>query len=410
MSAARIFLLRLARRVWFRATIFTVLAIVFALIARFLGPLLPFSPTLDLGQGSVDSILQILATSMLAVTTFSLTAMVTAYSSAASIATPRATQLLIADTTSQNVLSTFVGAFTYSMVGIIALSTGFYTSDSRTLLFLGTLVVIIIIVVTLLRWIAHLADFGRMADIIDRVEGAASTTLTAYAKQPSLGARVQAAPPDAARAITDDRIGYVTHVDLSALERVAAQADVQVHIATIAGQVASPGAPLAYVEGSVDESTEKALRSAFQIEAHRTFEQDPRLGVIALSEIGSRALSPSVNDPGTAIEVLGALQRVFTLTLTEARDSEVRHPHIWVTPVDLGDLIEDGFRPIARDGAALIEVSVRVQKVLASLADAAPDQAPLFRAAGERAARRAEASLPRVDVRTLRQVRKSLWR
>ncbi len=46
---------------------------------------------------------------------------------------------------------------------------------------------------------------------------------------------------------------------------------------------------------------------------NRTFEDDPRFGLIVLSEIADKALSPGVNDPGTAIDVIGTLVRLFTL-------------------------------------------------------------------------------------------------
>lgn len=397
------------RRVWFRAAAFTVAAIVFALIAGVAAPWLPFSPTLDLGQGSVDSLLQIVASSMLAVTTFSLATMVTVYSSASRIATPRATQLLIEDRTSQNVLSTFVGAFSFSLVGIIALSTGYYSDQGRTLLFVGTLVVILVIVVTLLRWIAYLADFGRMADIIDRVEEAARETLTTYAERPALGARAQKEIPDAGIPVFADEPGYVTHVDLAALERVGDAANVDIHVAATPGRVTDARTPLARVIGVLDDGGRTAIRRAFRVEGHRSFEQDPRIAVIALSEIASRALSPSTNDPGTAIEVLLSLERVFTAMLDQPVDDEVIHPHVWVTPVALEDLVEDGFRAIARDGAGMLEVVLRQQKVLAGLADVSPAHARVFRDAASRAARRSETALSRPDARAVRELRRALW-
>ncbi|MEJ1154129.1 MULTISPECIES: DUF2254 domain-containing protein [Microbacterium] len=410
MSAAKVFLSRLARRVWFRAALFTLVAIAYALLIGWIGPLLPFSPTLDLGQGAIDSILQILATSMLAVTTFSLTAMVTAYSSAARIATPRATQLLVEDRTSQNVLSTFVGSFAYSLVGIVALSTGYYPEQSRTLLFLGTLVVVVIIIVTLLRWIAHLANFGRMSDIISRVEKAAGDTLAQYARRPALGARPLRATPPSALPVYAASPGFVTNIDLGTLERVAESASIEVHIIATAGRTANSRTPLAHVVGTLNDDTADALRDAFHVEAHRSYDQDPRLGVIALSEIGSRALSPATNDPGTAIDALAALERVFTLMAEQERDEELLYPHLWLSPVSLEDLIDDGFRPIARDGAAMIEVGLRVQKVLASLAAMSPQNYRLFRRAAASAERRGAASLNREDARALRDACRSLWR
>jgi uncharacterized membrane protein len=408
VRGATIFLRRLARRVWFRAALFTVIAIGYALLIAWIGPHLPLSLSIELGQGSVDSLLTILASSMLAVTTFSLTAMVTAYSSAAQTATPRATQLLVEDTTSQNVLSTFVGTFTFSLVGIVALSTGAYPDQSRTLLFFGTLVVIAIVVVTLLGWIAHLSDFGRMADIIDRVESAATDTLTEYAARPTLGAREQHTIPAIAASIAADAPGYVTHIDLASLQDIAERHALQIFVVAGAGRVADARTPLARVIGDADAAATAAIRGAFRIEAHRTFEQDPRLGVIALSEIASRALSPAVNDPGTAIEVLGAMQRVFTLMLNQQRDDEVQHTRVWVKPVQLVDLIEDGFRGIARDGADNLEVTLRTQKVLAALATESPANADAFDRAAERGARRAMRTLSPEDSRSLRRLRRRL--
>ena len=93
VSGWRTFLRRLVRKIWFRLALFATVALALALVARLIGPLLPDSFAPELGQGSVRTLLQILASSMLVVTTFSLTAMVSAYASAAVLGTPRATQL-----------------------------------------------------------------------------------------------------------------------------------------------------------------------------------------------------------------------------------------------------------------------------------------------------------------------------
>lgn len=61
--------------------------------------------------------------------------------------------------------------------------------------------------------------------------------------------------------------------------------------------------------GEIDPRIDRALSRAFTVERHRSFEHDPRLGLIALGEIASRALAPATNDPGTAVEVLNALLR-----------------------------------------------------------------------------------------------------
>ncbi len=401
--------LRLGRQVWVRAALFTLIAIAVVLAARFIGPLLPFSFRIDPAEGAVDELLQIIATAMLTVSTFSVTAMVTAFSSATTTATPRSTQLLIADPTSQNAVSTFVGAFAFSLVGIVALSTGYYESQGRTILFVATLVIIAIVVVTLLRWISHLSTFGRMSDVIDRVEEAATLSLESHATHPTLRAHAAVAVPRGAVAVHADEVGYVTHVDVAGLDRTARQHDVEVHVRATPGRIADARVPLAHIDGSASDETATAVRRAFRIERHRTYEQDPRFGVIALTEIGSRALSSATNDPGTAIEVIAALQRVFSRALALRPEVEVAHERVYVPAPRLVDLVDDAFRPLARDGAADIEVQVRLQKCLASLAASAPHQREVFADAARAAEQRARGALDRADRRTLRQAMRGAW-
>lgn len=122
-----------------------------------------------------------------------------------------------------------------------------------------------------------------------------------------------------------------------------------------------------------DAQVAEAL-SAITIGVRRTFEHDPRFGLSVLSEIASRALSPAVNDPGTAIDVIGRGIRAFN---AQARSSTPQNTQAPCTSVHLHtlsveDMFDDFFAPIARDGAALIEVNIRIVKALASLAQSCP--------------------------------------
>ena len=109
----------------------------------------------------------------------------------------------------------------------------------------------------------------------------------------------------------------------------------------------------------------------FQIGDHRLFDDDPRCGLVVLSEIAGRALSPAVNDPGTAINVLGTMLRLFVQWHHTEVAEDKNTPHydrIAVPEILLRDMFDDAFTAIARDGAAMVEVSLRLQKTLHSLA------------------------------------------
>lgn len=372
---------QVVRQIWFRAALISLFGVGLALVAAFVGPYLPANVHAQLGQDAVGTILQIMASSMLAVTTFSLTAMVSAYGSATQLATPRATQLLIGDPTSQNALSTFLGAFVFSVVGIIGLQSSVYGDSGRVVLFSGTVLVVAVVVVTLLRWIGHITGFGRMSDVIDRVEEAASAAMQAFSADPRLGGRPAVAVPEGALPVFAPQTGYVTHVDVASLGAVARQRDLVIHVAALPGTLVHPTRPLLHIEGDAGEETEtfaRTLANAFAIERHRRFDQDPRLGLIALSEIASRALSPAINDPGTAIEVLNALLRVLLhLPPDEPAGEELaERPPVHVPRPTLDDMLTDAFRPLIRDGATAIEVTIRLAKTLRALREARPYTTP----------------------------------
>lgn len=353
--------------IWFRAALFTVAAIAVTVLAYLVGTLAPNAIPVDIGQGAVGPILEILAASMLAVTTFSLTAMVAAYSSAASSGTPRSTQLLVADPTSKNALSTFVGTFAFAIVGIVAISADVYTEAGETLLFLATLAVIILILFTLLRWIAFLTTFGRMDDIIDRVERAAAESMQAYARDPWLGAREWTDPPAGATSIPADVTGFVLRVDVHALQHIAVECQGQIWVSARGGSRASPHTALAVMTGNPNDEVIQRVQHAFVVEQHRTYEHDPRLGLIALSEISSRALSPGINDPGTAIEILGALQRVLSVAMNAASEPNGTCDRVHLDVLSPRELTIDAFRPTSRDGAGIVEVAIRIQKEIGTL-------------------------------------------
>ena len=398
------------RRIWFRAAFFSGLSIALALLAAVLAPIVPYDLSTKIGADAVDNILEILASSMLTVATFSMSTMVAAYAGAASNITPRATRLLIEDATAQNALSTFIGAFLFSIVGLCALATGAYGAKGRVILFIGTIGVIVFIVFTLLRWIEHLSYFGRMLETIERVEKAARRAALTLAHKPHLGCEAERTPGSGAEAAAA-AIGYVTHIDVSQLARIAARHALTIDVAAPAGALVAPGRPLAWVQGDATSTSLRKVASAFTIEDSRQFDHDPRFGLVVLSEIASRALSPAVNDPGSAIAVVGAGLRVLSVLLTTPPDARrAVHSEVRMPALSLQDLLEDFFRPIARDGAALIEVCLQVQKALGALKVLAPDAAPLIRQRADDALARAQDALSSdADRSALRQVHAAYW-
>jgi uncharacterized membrane protein len=157
------------------------------------------------------------------------------------------------------------------------------------------------------------------------------------------------------------------------------------------------------VSGPEDEDIGKAVAEAFTVGAERTFDQDARFGLCVLAEIASRALSPAVNDPGTAIDVIG---RGVRLLAQWARfdapeiDDAIECPHVHVPAIEVGDMLDDIFAPIERDGAGIVEIQLRLQKAFVALMATDRDAfGGVARQHSATALKRAEAALTLEDER-----------
>ncbi|MEQ8379723.1 DUF2254 domain-containing protein [Parvibaculum sp.] len=410
ISKWRWLLLRLARQIWFRASLFALLGVVTALLSAGAQWVIPAEISGKIGSEAVGPILNIFASSMLAVTTFSLTVMVTAYSAASAHVTPRAAKLLREDPTTQNVLAVFVGAFLYSLVGIIALNTDIYGASGRAMLFAVTLVVILIMVIALLRWINHLARLGMVDETSRNVESAARAAFEERTNTPFMGGRPlrngKDDVPASAIPVYAGLPGYVQHVDMSALceaGRNAGEGDeVAVYLAALPGAYVHARRPLLWIAGLAEsEAASETLapfRNACVVGDQRNFDGDPRFGLVVLTEIASRALSPGVNDPGTAIDIVGRQFRLLAAWAEQGEregDGEPACPNVHVPPLSVDDMFDDAFAPIARDGADLLEVQLRLLKALQALAGLG---GPGFRKA---ALRHAQAALKRSEEKLL---------
>ena len=100
------------------------------------------------------------------------------------------------------------------------------------------------------------------------------------------------------------------------------------------------------------------------------YDEDPRFGLIALTEIASKALSPGINDPGTAIQIIGSHERLFFLWNEVIKNNEgtnILYDCITDPKISMIEFFDDAFRPISRDGADNLEVMLRLQKAFNSI-------------------------------------------
>ncbi len=371
---ARFYFARIREKLWLRPLIACVLSVLAAYLSSWADDVWPQSPWPDISEESLKTLLSIISSSMLGIAVFATGAMLSAYASASSTATPRSFPLVVSDDVSQNALSAFIGAFIFSVVSMISLFTDLYGNSGRFALLILTIFVFVLVILSFVHWVDRIARLGRLGYTIEKVEAAANAALQRRAESPNMdGCEVLSTHPGVP--VFSDQVGYVQTIDLNKLQKMAEQYNGKLRITAPPGTFVTPSDPLAYL------TTEKAppekdilatVANTFVIGSGRTFESDARFGLIVLAEIASKALSPAVNDPGTAIDVIGTFVRLFVdwnRTTANRDGNPVKFSRVELPALSINDMLDDAFNPIARDGASTMEVTIRLQKALQSLAE-----------------------------------------
>ncbi|WP_372835587.1 DUF2254 domain-containing protein [Puniceibacterium confluentis] len=395
--------LRFARRLGVRVVLMAGLAVLAALFAPTLEGFIPEKLEDRFGVDAVLPILSILASSLLTVTTFSLGVMVSAFQSAASQGTPRAYRVLMQDGTTQTVLATFVSGFLFSLTALVMFNAGFYGEAAAVVVFGLTIVTIVLIVVAILRWIDLLSHLGSMDHTLWQAEVAAQGSLKSYGRAPNLGANRLAdmtAPPPGASPVTAKQSAYIQYIDLARLNDLLTERGAALWLSAAPGKFVLRGQPLGYVSAATGDLADRVAEHV-TLGRERTMEQDARFGLVVLSEIACRALSPGVNDPGTAIDVVHRLKKLLwehaqdSVTPSgEDPDDPLLYPRIHLPATTAADLLEDAYCVLIRDAAGRIEV---IGEVLRALDDLTAAPGPLADAARQQQAYARDHALAAID-------------
>ncbi|MGJ5642368.1 DUF2254 domain-containing protein [Formosa sp. S-31] len=369
----KFYLNKLKGSLWFRPLLFCILSVIGALISHKadgtrLNDLVPV-----IAVESIESLLNTISASMLVIATFAVASMISAFTAASNTATPRSFKIVVTDDVSQYALSIFIGAFIFSIVATIALKNGYYDKAGRFVLFVFTLMLFAVVIVTFLRWVDRISRLGRLEHTIKQVETVAKKALQSYINAPYLNALPIMGEFEKGSAVFSRSTGYVQFIDIKGLQDLAEAHDVKIRLCCLVGKFVNENSELALINEPLpmqNTNIKDKIYEAIQIGHYRLFEDDPRFGLIALTEIASRALSPGINDPGTAIQIIGSHERLFFLWNAKRKDDkslDVKYDRVEVNCIEMSDFFDDAFRPIARDGAGNIEVMLRLQKTFNAL-------------------------------------------
>ena len=144
------------------------------------------------------------------------------------------------------------------------------------------------------------------------------------------------------------------------------------------GDTLQPGAPVADLHGGeVADEADEAVLGGLLTGPERTFHQDPLFAFRLLADIGLRALSPAVNDPATAVQVLDTMQGILAplvardLDVADITDGSGAVRVILALP-SWDDYLRSSLDDFIESAARSPMVLLRIRALLTTLRNAAP--------------------------------------
>jgi uncharacterized membrane protein len=216
----------------------------------------------------------------------------------------------------KSVLAVLIGTFTFSYTLMRHVEEGNVPNLGVTMAgsFLG--LGILLFVIFLDRAIHRLRPVA-VAALVAKAGRRALREVLAEAAKPGAPAVVPApfhAPGAPALVVRMVRGGAIQAIDVRGLGNWAHAHGSLVVLRHPVGDFVPAGAALIEVYGTdPGGGSEDALRSMVALGVERTIEQDPAFAVRIMVDIAIRALSPAVNDPTTAVQVLDHLEDLLRL-------------------------------------------------------------------------------------------------
>lgn len=345
---------------------------------------------IDVGSASARAVLTSISGAMISFTAlvFSVTMLVLQLASAQ--LSPRVTRSFLRDRFNQSVLGLFVATFVYSLLLLASV-----TPESVPQLgVLGAIGLVLSAVLAFVVYIDHMAQSIRPTSIMDAIADETRSTIDhlypSVDDASDLTASSQAREA-ASRAVSpkgkndsfvawSDASGYIQAIDEGSLlkfaERQAADVELQVGV----GHFLAPGIELLRLRDGASRSmttSEADLDDCFHLGPERTMSKDPEFGFRQLVDVALRALSPSLNDPTTANQVIDRLHELLrhlqTRRITSPRIVEHDDGRTVVIPGPSWDsFLEMCVEEIGAACRSMPAVVSHLRMVLEDLRDAAP--------------------------------------
>lgn len=219
---------------------------------------------------------------------------------------PRVTHTLFRDPFNRRIVAMVVGTFTYCVVVLRSVRSALEDGGQPIIPNISVALAVVLGIITILAVVAFIDHSSHAMDVSKILAQVRQETVELVRDQwplPDSDRTVQSRPvwSDSVHTVRFAKAGWVQQIDVVAMLDAVPLATT-LRLDTYAGRYAIVGAPICTVSPAPADPDDIAdgVRAAVATGETRTMQQDASYGLRQMVDVAVKALSPGINDPGTA--------------------------------------------------------------------------------------------------------------
>ncbi|WP_207496914.1 DUF2254 domain-containing protein [Aridibaculum aurantiacum] len=260
------------------------------------------------------TIVATVAAGIISLTVFSFSMVMIVMSQAGSQMSNRMLDNIIGDRVQKIVLAFYTGSIVYSLFLLTQITEQVEVHQLPVLSIYFLLVLTVIDIFLFIYFLHYITQSFRYEQLIQRIHNRSLETLTNNIADSRCS--YESFSAEGGRMVLSAESGYFQGFGLGRLLQVAARQDIVIRMLHPMGTHVLKGTPLLVIHGNVEEKNIKNLLVDIDFYYGQEIDKNAYYGFFHLMEVAVKALSPGVNDPGTAVLAIHALSDLFLQIIT----------------------------------------------------------------------------------------------
>ena len=307
---------------------------------------------------------------IISLTVFSFSMVMILLNQASSNFSPRLLPGLISDKLNQTVLGVYLGTIIYNIIVLISIETRAdkFTLNGFTILF-GILLGMVCLCL-FVYFIHSISTNIQISFILKRIFNQTKDRLIEVQNIEREQGTQYTFTENEFKTIQSDAARYYQGVNLKGLCEFVDQNELTVKIIPYMGQYILPNQDIIKYKGTIDDEDSQSLNQFLIYSSSLDIDENYILGLKQITEVGLKAMSPGINDPGTAIITLDYITELLALRM-QISDREIYatdNGHtIELTTMNFSDLLYQtlaSYRQYCKHDAVLMNKMIEMLQYL----------------------------------------------